>query len=159
MAEKGAGLSVFWIQSESQQVQRLTAVPGGTEVHKGHLLQMAYTNERYTYGAVVGVDASYDVQWYHPSQKKAHAGGVRLKLARDEPFGGAWTIVAKPGPLRLYALFSDTPLDPKAVERAVRKLEHAGASVREAAGRKPPPRTGRRGWNRTGWHIILEYDI
>lgn len=118
------GLSAFVIGAAGS-MRRLEASALGAPVDGEDVLQLAYSSAGYAFGAVVGIDAGWDLEWYHDSTPLAQG-------LRDEPFGGAWKIVAAPGPLRLFALFSDAPIERDAVARAAARLRDAGESVRTA---------------------------
>ncbi len=95
-------LSVFRVDAQTRAIERL---PEGASVHAGEVIQLAYMSRGFDHAVVVGVDARGEVQWYHPAEP--NSGGVPLRPdGVEEPFGGAWTITAPPGPLRFHALFA-----------------------------------------------------
>ncbi|MEE8409427.1 MAG: hypothetical protein V3T05_07470 [Myxococcota bacterium] len=127
------GITVFHVDPETRSVQRLARLPEGSPLASGSVVQIAYTNTTFTHAVVIGVDASYGLQWYHPSSAEVSAGGVLLRpAAADALFGEAWTIKAPAGPLRLYAVFSRDPIDAAAIDVAVSALRQSGGSLRDA---------------------------
>lgn len=122
-----AGVAVFRVDDDAGQVERLAR---GDVVERGDLLQIAYTNRTFSYGVVVGLDAELQLQWYHPSDSGSTRVGVALAPGvADEPFGGAWRIEAPAGSLRLFAVFTNAPVDPEAVETAVDVLRSDGRRI------------------------------
>jgi hypothetical protein len=118
---RGVALQAFGID-DSGVPRRLH---DGDELAQGTRVQLAYSNGGWGFGAVVGVDSEWRVHTYHES-------AALLAGAADEPFGGAWRIVTHPGPLRLYAVFSDTPLDDEALAAAVWRLRDASRTLEQA---------------------------
>lgn len=127
------GLHVFVIDPVTKKVTR--AEPTADRrvvVDAGRVIQLAYSNSRYRYGAVIGVDAAYAVQWYHPNEGERASGGVRLESGTvDEPFPGSWSLEGAT-PLRMFAVFSDAPIDSETITTAVARLRDSGRPIASA---------------------------
>ncbi len=130
----GHGLAAFVVDPTRGDVARATVgADRRVIVPAGKVVQLAYRNAAYRYVMVVGVDASHEVQWYHPAEQERASGGVALVAgAIDEPLPGAWSIDRDMTPQRLFAVFADAPIDAEAVTRAVERLRASGQSVRNA---------------------------
>jgi hypothetical protein len=127
------GLHVFVIDPGSKTVTRAQpAADRRVVVDAGRLIQLAYSNGSYRYGVVIGVDAAYATQWYHPSEGERASGGVRLERgAVDEPFPGSWSI-ENTTLLRMFAVFSDAPIDFETITAAVARLRESGRPISSA---------------------------
>jgi hypothetical protein len=134
VASKDHGIAAFLVDPLRGEAARAAVVANRrVDVPAGKVVQLAYRNAKYRYGVVVGVDAAYDLQWYHPGASERASGGVALVAgAVDEPLPGAWSIDSDMTPLRLFAIFSETPIDAAAIEGAVQRLRSSGQGPRDA---------------------------
>jgi hypothetical protein len=125
---RSAALSAFAIDPAAGAAVRLE---DGAAVRRDTVVQLAYDNGGFAFAVVVGVDAHGTVQWYEPGFP---GEGVALAAnVHAEPMGSAWRIVAPAGPLRLFALFSERPVAPAAVQDAVTELRASGLPLAHAA--------------------------
>lgn len=126
-----SGLSVFRIDTRAHAVERLARHPS-TVVRSGDVIQLAYHNGVMAAAFVLGLDARGEIQWYHPRDTAAEPGGVILNQhVADEPFGLAWTIAAPPGPLRLFAVFTDGSVVAEDVRAAALRASRGGVRLTE----------------------------
>jgi hypothetical protein len=89
-------------------------------------LKLTATNHgRHTQLFVVGVDSAYRIKWYAPRPPQTASVPLAASGATDEPVGAAIRIGVnhRPGPLRIYGLFSDRPVFADEVRSAVGDLE------------------------------------
>jgi len=120
-------LAIFRIDPEARRIERLARNQDRIQVRSGDVVQIAYRNERWRNAFVIGWDADGITQWYHPREVNDDSKGAALTTGVvDEPFGGAWVISAPPGPLRLFAVFSDGTLSAAQVSAAVDNVTAAG---------------------------------
>jgi hypothetical protein len=106
-------------------------------------LKLAATNRaRRARVFLVGVDSAYRVKWYAPRPPETASVPFPGGGASDEPVGGAIQIGVnhRPGPLRIYGLFSDKPVSADEVRAAVSDLERRRVAI-DGAERLPLGRT------------------
>lgn len=101
-----AALSVFAVDTVAKSATRLDRKDA--RVSAGTVVQMAYSNAHYSHLAVVGLDASGELQWFYPGG----AGALQIGHATDEPLAGGWTLTST---TRLFAIFSEAALPPDAI--------------------------------------------
>ena len=128
LARTAHGLGAFIVDPAHAEVTRPALVAGRRiVVPEGKVVQLAYRNSAFRYVVVVGIDATYEMQWYHPSEVERASGGVALVAgAVDEPLPGAWSIDRDMTPQRLFAIFADAPIAADVVERAALRLRESG---------------------------------
>lgn len=115
-------VSVYYLSSEGQP-QRLTG-----RLPKGRPLLFAYTNmsdSPYRHLAIAGVDSSGRAHWYYPAYEHADVPelrsiGIKQGVA-DRQLEEQVTSEHALGSLEICALFTETPLDVKAVDVALEK--------------------------------------
>jgi anti-sigma factor RsiW len=99
------------------------------------LLKFAYTN-RSTLGFLflVGVDESYRIQWYEPHPPRQRSVALRRDVV-DEPLSRAVRLAVNhtAGTLRIFALFSSSPLPKQEIERAVARARTARTPLSKLA--------------------------
>jgi hypothetical protein len=86
----------------------------------------------YKHVFLVGVQSDAPL-WYAPRPPETESALAPEPKEGDVPFGGAIRLEVnhEPGPLRVFALFSDRPLRSTEVEAAIAALTKKGASIRE----------------------------
>jgi hypothetical protein len=117
-----AGLQAFCM-TDDVPLRELT--PSGSRCALSAQLKLAITNPAgYFWVFLVGVDDAYDVLWYVPRPPATQS----VPAIAAGPIGGAIKLGFNhvPGPLRIYALFSDAPLSAEAVTEAVVTLKATG---------------------------------
>ena len=113
-----AALALYRIDPRARAATRLRRAEGPLVLPRYTVIQLAYTAREALHVAVVGVDALGEIAWYHPRG----GGSLRLRATRgEEPFEGAWTLVARPGPLDVLGIFSPRPLTVAEVEAIARR--------------------------------------
>ncbi|MBI5507308.1 MAG: hypothetical protein HY903_01020 [Deltaproteobacteria bacterium] len=124
-APQAVRISLFTVEASPTRVSQVSRALAGTPLKRGAVVQVTYSNSDFRHLAVVGIDASGSLHWYHSS-----AGHEVLQTnVSEEPVGHAWEIDAAPGPLRLFAIFDDQPLERARVEAAWQRA--AGSDLRE----------------------------
>jgi hypothetical protein len=116
-----AGASLAWLE-----VYRLAAgqspVPNATRLASVDALAFAYRNpESHPYLMVFAVDAAQHVHWYFPEWTQAETDPAAVSISGGHALTelrAAITQPLSPGPLKLHALFLDSPLTVRSVERA-----------------------------------------
>jgi len=125
------GLNVFHVDPEHRAVTRMTRVPEGAPIESGSVMQLAYSNTDFAHLVVVGLDAHYELHWYHPGSS---AGDTRIERdVTDMLLGDAWQITAPAGGLRLFAVFSNEPLDASTIEAAAAHVSGAQLPLTQVA--------------------------
>jgi hypothetical protein len=85
------------------------------------VLKFAYTNRSpLGFLFLVGVDEKYRIQWYEPHPPQQQSIALRREVV-DEPLSRAVRLAVNhgAGALRIFALFSSSPLPRREIERAV----------------------------------------
>jgi len=116
-----AGLRAFCVAGSS-----LSALDGATDARCGKDAQLKLTvsnRGKFARLFLVGVDGKRDLKWYAPHPPDS--GSITAPTETGEtPVGSAIRIGVnhEPGPVRIYALFSDLPVTAADVEAAVAKI-------------------------------------
>jgi hypothetical protein len=123
-ARGGATPDDAWVGLRLFRVAGTGAI-AATHLKRDDAVLLAYDNNGprpFTHLMVVGADAQGGVYWYYPALAADGADGQSIAIQpgagielRDEI-----RHALKPGPLRLYALFTRAPLSVRAVEQALR---------------------------------------
>jgi hypothetical protein len=95
-------------------------------------LELALANPGgYRYAFVVGVQPDLSPRWYAPKPPETRSAEAPGKDRGDVPFGAATRLDVNhdAGPLRIYALFSDDPIEASEVERAIARLGERRAAI------------------------------
>ena len=139
--ERTAGLRAFCLSGD--KVEALD--PKGSEAPKcarSSQLKLAVSNPgQYAKVFLVGMDAEHDLKWYAPRPSVPAADGKLTPFESvpapvghetvDVPVGASVRLVVNhdPGPVRIYALFSDQPVTSTEVEQASRQLAEKKVAV------------------------------
>lgn len=135
-AEK-VGLRAFCIRKEgaSPSVAGLVPTTAGAPAACGvkDVLRFAYTNHtRLQHLFLVGLDENHEIKWYEPHPPATTSIKV-LNPVVDEPLSRAVRLEVNHarGLLRLFAVFSESPLEAEQIQRAVARVKEARRPVRE----------------------------
>jgi hypothetical protein len=126
--ERVAGLRAFCLVGD--KVQALD--PKGTTppaCERGAHLKLAVSNPgKYAKVFLVGMDGEHDLKWYAPRPPETESvpapGPAAPEQTVDVPVGASVRLVVnhQPGPVRIYAIFSDKSVKAAEVQAAVAEL-------------------------------------
>ena len=123
-----AGVRVFCL--EGAAVRALSAANDKTQTcPRGANLRFTANNSgAYRFLFLIGVDGQHAIKWYAPRPPGTQSELSPGVAAREEPVGRTLRLAVNhdAGPLRVYALFSDEPIQTREIEAAVGQLQ-AGA--------------------------------
>lgn len=116
------GVRAFCLQADEVTADAPTGTlraPFRLRCARAASLQFAYTASRPRYLMVIGRAVDGSVRWYLP--RPGEAGPALLAPAVDEAVGPSFRLGINhaPGAVDVLALFSDRPLDPRAVAAAL----------------------------------------
>ncbi|HZS39637.1 MAG TPA: hypothetical protein VFF06_22550 [Polyangia bacterium] len=135
--ERSAGLRAFCLIKD--QVQALD--PKGAAAprcDRSAQLKLAVSNPGgFKNLFLVGMDGEHDLKWYAPRPPETHSVAAPLETQGiDVPVGASVRLAVnhRPGPVRIFALFSDSPVTAAEVEAATEDLarRHVDAKTAEA---------------------------
>ncbi len=137
-AARTAGLRAFCLQQERvQALDPKGVVPPRCD--RAAQLKLAISNPgNFRRVFLVGMDGEHDVKWYAPrppetesvAAPSAPSGAEQV----DVPVGASVRLAVnhRPGPMRIFALFSDRPVSSTEVETAVKDLSSKNVKPTEA---------------------------
>jgi len=95
------------------------------------ILRFAYTNKsKMSHLFLVGLDRKYNIKWYEPHPPKRNSIKVQQRVV-DEPLSRAVSLRVnhEKGPVRLFAIFSSTPLHADQITQAVAEARRTRAPL------------------------------
>lgn len=142
LVERSAGLRAFCLTKD--QVQALDPKgPESPRCDRAAQLKLAVSNPgQFKQVFLVGMDGEHDLKWYAPRPPETVSVAAPIGEAVDVPVGASVRLAVnhRPGPMRIYALFSDQPVSVAEVEAASQELARKNVKA-EAAEALPLKRT------------------
>jgi hypothetical protein len=137
--DPGVGLRAFCIDAPTEEgakprIVGLEPTPAGARPPRCSvkaLLKLAYTNRsKLGYLFLVGLDRKHRIKWYEP-HPPAKASIAAEPSAADKPLSRAIRLEVnhQPGPVRIFALFSHSPIQALEIEQAVARVRDAGTRL------------------------------
>ncbi len=111
-------------------------VPSGSTLHAGEQVRMSIDPAGYGYLLVGGVDASGKASIYVPFEGTR---SVPISQPTTFPATGSLVLDETPGPERIFALLSRSPIEADPVRAALREVGRAGPAAIRATERLPLP--------------------
>lgn len=138
LARGGASSPDAWVRLRLYRVEAGRApslVDASTPLKRDDALLVAYDNlaeDPFPYLVVFAVDAHLQVYWYYPalSQNGEAARSIAVRRGGGIELPDEVRHALPAGPLRLFAVFTRTPLDVRDVEATVRRLPDALSAAR-----------------------------
>jgi hypothetical protein len=132
--ERAAGLRAFCLEGE--RVTALDPKSGVPACDRSSNLKLTVSNHgEWTRVFLVGIDDAHALKWYAPRPPESESVEAPAGPdAIDAPVGAAVRLAVNhaPGPVRIFALFSDKPVHAAEVEAAAAALERRGARAADA---------------------------
>ncbi len=132
---RNAGLRAFCLMKD--QVQPLD--PNGKAAprcDRAAQLKLAVSNSGgFKNLFLVGMDGEHELKWYAPRPPETESVAAPLESAgADVPIGASVRLAVnhRPGPVRIFALFSDAPVSAKEVEAATEELAKKNVTAEKA---------------------------
>ncbi len=127
-ARGGAQASDRWVSIAAHRKVNQTYVPVRARVEADDALVFRYTNSGpapYRYLMILAADSRGSIFWYYPAYTEAGSDPRSVEInASAAPVELREEIrhALSPGPLKLFSLFSNTPLSVRAVEAHLQKM-------------------------------------
>jgi hypothetical protein len=132
--ERPAGVRAFCLDGE--RVTALDPKGGVPACDRASHLKLTVSNAGdWSRVFLVGIDDAHALKWYAPRPPESESVEAPAGPdAVDAPVGGAVRLAVNhaPGPVRIFALFSDKPVRAAEVEAAAAALERRGARATDA---------------------------
>jgi hypothetical protein len=131
------GFRAFCISKLAGLAPQVTGLQPDGACRTSDVLKFAYTNRArkpLPYLFLVGVDEKHRIKWYEPHPPARHSVAIKSDIA-DEPIERAVRLAVnhQAGQLRIFALFSQKPIEADAIERTVAELAKRGTSIAKLA--------------------------
>jgi len=118
--ERNAGASIVEIDGDKKK-----------DCPLGATLKFAYTNRsKFSQLAVVGVTADFSLRWYLPRSPKGSSIAIKASVV-DEPLERSVKLAVnhQAGPLRVFAIFSNTVITAASLNKAVAAAKQKGSRL------------------------------